>query len=296
VTSKDRLLLNGQRILRVLREFSFESNVDVEINYITDNDGTEETYTMWSIRKIMDNLRGVISGHMTEAYYIDNVDGDDENTGSSSSPFKTIEKAISIIDPGMSVHIYLKRGQNFTPTVEYRGVVGKRLSNNSIQFGSYGDDSDDIPKIKFSWVEKDDDASMSKFTGFNCWINFYKVDIEVQDYDGDCTTEWNNIFNEYSSMNLSFYESTINLGNKGNLIEAYAYGKQILMFKASKIIGDLSDILRLNGGTMDIGQSSLTIEGTDGADKVLKDIVAGVVRDADSGIPINVLSYSDLSD
>ncbi len=44
-------------------------------------------------------------------YYIDAIDGDDSNSGSSASPLQTIKRGLTICPPGSTANIYLKRSQ-----------------------------------------------------------------------------------------------------------------------------------------------------------------------------------------
>ena len=77
-----------------------------------------------------------------QRFYVDCDNGDDENDGSSGSPFKTIQKAIDtipIVALGQDVSIKLKSSQNYNEHVTILEYTG-----NHIQIESETGNPDDV--------------------------------------------------------------------------------------------------------------------------------------------------------
>jgi len=274
VTSKDRLLLNGQRILRVLREFSFESSGDVTINYITDNDGTEETYTMWSVRKIMDNLYGVITSYNERTVYIDGDNGDDANDGSEDNPKKTL-KGVGFI-----------KNVNYTIVVKSSFDVGGDFALNMNRVYIQRDSSVDYSVRLEARQGVDDNGKGDEIHAYMSEIMFNDI---FPTFDSDADTPKSLLLSISSSStfgvdghetNASGGDNTLDWGDFG-LVNCYI-GDVNVVFREVDV---QNTIINMNNGTLNLAGNS-----------VASDNISGIIRDADSGNPININASANFSD
>ncbi|WOE69087.1 DUF1565 domain-containing protein [Hydrogenimonas thermophila] len=94
---------NAANVFRKMYDLHYNPNpLDVPFEYIDEN-GNKVTTNIPNVanfrKKIWDDVGGAI-GQMSRTFYVDAENGDDNNTGSSDSPFKTITKAINSIPVG----------------------------------------------------------------------------------------------------------------------------------------------------------------------------------------------------
>ncbi|MEZ9423757.1 hypothetical protein AB4186_09995 [Vibrio lentus] len=66
------------------------------------------------VNQTADEILQVITSNNVIIYYVDGVNGSDSNSGSSGSPFFSLNRALSVCPTGSKVTIYMKRGQRHT--------------------------------------------------------------------------------------------------------------------------------------------------------------------------------------
>lgn len=81
----------------------------------------------------------LISGQdmMSRTFYVDAVNGDDDNDGSSSAPFRTIKKACDSVPVGGKGLIYLKGSSDSVTPVEYVIDTNITVFNKTLSFDWY---------------------------------------------------------------------------------------------------------------------------------------------------------------
>jgi len=310
VTSKDRLLLNGQRILRVLREFSFESSGDVSINYIINNDGDETIYTMWSVRKIMDNLKGVVNSTAWVHIYVDADDGDDNNDGSESSPLKSIKQAIEGNCNGSVLYIHCKRGQThkLNTSDEYHVIP---TDAQSITLTDYGDSDDDRPLITsdaFIYDGDEDHTSLlsriENWRGGSIWLEDvdvkYPAIIDGKPYnDGSFQSQ---MFLANPATSIGAYHCKVDLSEADNAsffsVSRYRGLPTISLYYVDFVMGtDTRAIGNRTNSPISIELGGNTWKDADGNSVDQQEYaIRNIVRDADSGNPVNINSNVNFSD
>ena len=107
---------NAANVFRKMYDLHYNPNpLDVPFEYIDEN-GKKVTTTIKNQagfrKKVWDDVGGAL-GQFNRKFYVDAVNGDDNNTGDSSHPFKTIQKAVDVIPITGVGNIYLKEGQTY---------------------------------------------------------------------------------------------------------------------------------------------------------------------------------------
>ncbi len=128
-----------------------------------------------------------ITGWWNKVFYIDSENGDDNNDGSSSAPFKTVKKAVYSVPVGGIGVIVLKNGQtHYLPTDSDIYVLGKQVlfvawDSTADSNGNRTYPYTNPPTIRFP---KKIDNTVSKFIlGGNACIGFgrYNYGVVLED-------------------------------------------------------------------------------------------------------------------
>jgi len=106
MTAVERLVENGNRIIRFLKDFTTAPANNVSISYL-DADGSETDYVFPNLAKFTGSVTGAIASSMHMTLYVDAAVGDDGNTGAESSPLKTIKRAIDLAPSGSYLTVNL---------------------------------------------------------------------------------------------------------------------------------------------------------------------------------------------
>ncbi len=298
--------------------------------YDTDNDGVvdraETADKLTTARQI--SLTGYVTGSttfdgsqnvsitsslvMSKSYYVDAVNGSDNNDGSSSAPFQTIKKAVDSLPIGAWGNVYVKVNQTHQITADIN-TTGKnvliqgwdpsgQMTINQIR------DATILENV--AYVDTDGYQKTYKF----CFsypagtINFTHLTIKTANRVSE-TAEWHNFMKGIVGVNMrggmvgAFSNCKIELGDSllvccsstqvrnmiaistsSNLIlrRSGAVDSPILFsFDTSHLIASLYSYSMFNW-------TSLGISGETDKEK-LAQLMQGIVRDSTTGLPINVL-------
>jgi len=132
---------NAANVFRKMYDLHYNPNpLDVPFEYIDEN-GNKTTTNIANVanfrKKVWDDVGGAL-GQFNRTFYVDAENGDDNNDGSSDSPFKTIKKACDSVPVGGMGYIYLKEGQVYkiNTTIQFEGkniiLNGSTYSNKII--------------------------------------------------------------------------------------------------------------------------------------------------------------------
>jgi len=243
----------------------------------------------------IDNINNAVFNQMNRTFYVDAVNGDDNNDGSESSPFRTIQKAVDSIPVGGFVSIILKS--------DYTGVFNARLKKIYIKISSgktwtipegsccdIGSCSIEIRNSGKLIISRSDGSNINpdNYAGF--WVNdhesdkylevttnLYLLNVNTTDpvkIDSDRCLFGSRVWgvNQNIQMNLAIF----NLYCNGNFM----------------IDGCL---LRLQGGCGSFqwnsyaNDSSFKVVDSNGNSVDVKSKINGIIRDS-NGIPRNILS------
>ena len=94
---------NAANVFRKMYDLHYNPNpLDVPFEYIDEN-GNKVTTTIKNQagfrKKVWDDVGGAL-GQFNKTFYVDATNGDDNNTGASDSPFKTLQKACDSVPVG----------------------------------------------------------------------------------------------------------------------------------------------------------------------------------------------------
>ena len=292
---------NASNVFRKMYDLHYNPNpLDVPFEYIDEN-GNKTTTNIANIanfrKKVWDDVGGAL-GQFSRTFYVDAENGNDNNDGSSGSPFKTAVKALNSGSVGGMVKIYLKTGQTH--------YIDSNVSvyNKYIYIYKYG--SDNTPVLFFKEYTYGGKYCFYKIRAINSTILIYGIDVKIDNTDdGDASSENTLVFtgkgSSFNFMYINFYLQD----RQYTRILGEFYGPNIL--NISFILCNIylttdkdQYVVNLSGsdssyGTLNLVWRKTTLTDQDGNSLDIKDYVTGIVKDSDSGNPVNVISNINFS-
>ena len=281
---------NAANVFRKMYDLHYNPNpLDVPFEYVDEN-GNKLTTNIKNVagfrKKLWDDVGGAL-GQFNRTFYVDAVNGDDNNTGTIDSPFKTIKKAIDSVPIGGMGTIYLKDDQTHIVS-----GLGFYVKNKTIIIKRSGD-GNNSPTLQIkSWISGDYNYYVS-FQGINYSIYFYNINIE--DYKTDSSLNDNigwGIFGRESlgDIKLVFMECSLNI-QYAKLLSASNNLKWIdISFNSCDCTFPQKTQITLDYGALaNINSYNTTYNDGNGNSINLVDIVYGVVKDT-NGVPRNIIS------
>lgn len=266
---------------------------DVPFDY-PDANGNLTTTQMPNMAKfrhqVWDDVGGAL-GQFSPTYYVDHANGDDNNSGSSSAPFKTIKKAVDSA-PAMSVITIVLKG---TGHVVDANILG-RFSKVEI----YGDTTVAGGKSKiifkaytsnnYNFLYGFDQTTSVSF--LNCEIDF---DLSGDNGSYPYSAERNVV--RYSKqratvVGIHLYKTKVNLPNNDKYRLAVATSSSQAGIALSMYLTEIHSasannmLVKIGGATLTLVAYSTTYTGEI---TTLEPLIAGIVKDG-NGVPRNVLS------
>ena len=282
---------NAANVFRKMYDLYYNPKpLDVPFEYIDEN-GNKVTTTIKNVAGFRKRVWDDALSGMYKQYYVDSVNGNDNNTGSSNSPFKTIAKAISSVPQGGFAVIYLMQDTILSETVStgHRHIVFKSttsnenanliLNTNSIGGASLVIDRMGSVRIKCNTIAQNtfDDSIrniIATIEGGSLWIS-----------NNDAATI---NAGELVNSKLDIKENTRLTAVQGNLKIDYT---DILTADDTSLLAYINYYAEL---ALHLG--SVTLNG----DTITADdysvLITGIIKDADSGNPVNVISNINFSD
>jgi len=262
----NRLLTNIWAITSFLKEFAVDGAKNVSITYIN-ADGSESVKTFSNIAKMTADIRATIRGEMHKTVYVDEVNGDNTNSGSSSNPLKDIHLAVSKVPHGGKIQIVLLSDCNFSANVySYNRVIQFSLNGFSLKTVKYGSADAEEKMLLFS------------INGFSNTVYFYgnskdgsRVVLPILADDEDIFSRDHSVFIKSSGSDAP-----------ENCCVHFGYGADIEdngEFYISSVTNSAGSF-SFSGGEL--------IQSNDST-RELTDLVSGINRNAD-GLPLNLQS------
>ena len=106
----DKVLFNADEAIRKWVDFIQAPYGNVNFQYY-DQNGNLQNVTFPNRTKIVQDFMTNVNSALTKTFYVDSINGDDANDGSSTAPFATIKKAINSVPNNGIADIYIKEGQ-----------------------------------------------------------------------------------------------------------------------------------------------------------------------------------------
>ncbi len=232
---------------------------------------------------------------MSKIFYVDAVNGNDDNDGSQSFPFQTIPKAISSIPSGATADIYIKEGQSHViDSLIY--VANKRVrilswATNLAQDpnGSASTPVATSPVIKFS----DDGVTLvGRITVDNSALLFGGWDRSVIVEVGSSNVDVAGVAIGGEVPFGGFASNSIFGIAHSSVSKAYAMltDTRFKHLRATTFTVNRADkiLFGLGYGTSIINDSGSTYLDSAGNTLTLAQVISGIIRDA-NGTPRNVL-------
>jgi len=118
---------NGYNLLKKLRDIYYGGPQDVTLQWQDPDSGAIQNLTVPSFAKMRDRFISDVNSVMYKTIYVDAENGSDNTgDGSSSAPFKSLQKAIDSIPPGGQGYITIVG--NYTVTESIIKVVNKSIT------------------------------------------------------------------------------------------------------------------------------------------------------------------------
>lgn len=102
--SVDMLLVNSSESITKLKELAIDPAKDVVIRSY-DANGNLITQTVPNLQKVINNVQSNINSIVAKTVYVNQTNGNDNNDGTQSRPFKTLQKAVDTCPPGGYISI-----------------------------------------------------------------------------------------------------------------------------------------------------------------------------------------------
>jgi len=274
---------NAANVFRKQYDLHYNPNpLDVPFEYI-DEKGNKVTTKIPNVAKfrkrIWDDVGGAL-GQFNRTFYVDAENGDDNNDGSEDKPFKTIKKAIDSVPVGGAGTIFLKNGNYY---VEYH----TNTKNKHIYFR--GEDKDNVI-ITHDYIDEEKKYFHS-LQLLNTVLNFHTLTLKTSTKDRNDNRVISSLLgraNDGGFGAINIYDDVILDINKADLISQSFAGGKLDIYIYSSHINRNNDGVILN---LEQAKTCATIAGV----ALQNGDVIGIVKDADSGNPINLLSNHNFS-
>lgn len=259
-----RLINNSTNIISFLKDFTTGGAKDVSISYI-EADGNTTNKTFPNIAKFTGSVESTIKNEMYRTVYVDEINGDDSNSGSSSSPIKSVHKAVNFVPMGGRVTIVLLSDCNWSgDAVSYNKVIEIRLNGHALNLVKYADSNNKY--LLYSII------------GYANTVFFYGNNLDGSKVVLPVLADGEKIFSPDHSV---FIKS---IGSAEPELSQVTFG-----YKA-----DIEDNGAFYISSATASASSFSFSGgqliqSNGSSRALTDLVSGVVKDS-NGVPRNIQS------
>jgi len=267
MTAMERWLLNGQNLLTYAKNIFVGVPRTVSMTWYN-ADGTTTEYSSWNIPKLFDDIKSLVLGQFNQTFYVDEVNGDDSNSGISSAPLKNIHTAFSKIPNGGKAVIILLSDCSYSQDVSKYGIIAEVRLNGH--------------KLSLVKTYAEGKAILFSLIGYGNTVYFTGQTqagsaLELPALGSDTL---------FSTGHSVFIKSKGILEPEFSFVH-FGYGVELV---------DNGDfyISTCAGSTCVFSVAGCTFTQNNGS-RDWVDLVSGVIRDADSGNPINLLSNLNFS-
>ncbi len=266
---------------------------DVEITQ-KDTNGNLFTKTIANRGKFKKELWddvGAAIGQMSRTFYVDTENGDDNNTGDSDHPFKTIQKAVNSVPNGGYGYINVSGDHNQTFYSKHKQIYINNGGVWTIPYKSFCDVSGDILISNQGQIIVDNDNGS---------------DSDNENYAGFLASNYEKFFlSEPLNFVLVNYKTSnpVNITSGRALVGSRAWGHQqriainvvvTNLYCSDKFIVDGKIFGAYNGAnsfqwTNSSNDDSFSLEDSSGNAVDIKDTISGIIKDS-NGVPRNITS------
>jgi hypothetical protein len=300
----DRVLSNSDEAVRALTKLATDTNpVPIQIYDINGNLQTYEVETIPMQQQKIDSFitgaETTIKGWWNRTFYVDQVNGDDSNDGSSDAPFKTLQKAFDSIPIGGKGTVILLNNYDTgldtsSPTITLKTISlnlngYKLISNRSIVVNG--------SKVYVLIIG----TSQIEAIPYDNW-GWYPGVFQTNDHEVNS----NHFTSEVHVVSLKSSANPLVIGTNRTLFGVRGWGRldtlicsytSIYSEDGVKNIFDGHLVSALGNGVITLGYySGLPREDSEGNSRelVAGDLIKGVIFDADTNVPINFVTHLQL--
>ncbi|MEO1927622.1 MAG: hypothetical protein ABGX26_02925, partial [Nautiliaceae bacterium] len=270
----NNVVQNGANVVKRLFDMHYNPTpMDVELPWVDEN-GQLTTYKVPNDAKKRQTYLDIIGAaiaKMSVMYYVDSVNGNDLNQGTETEPFKTLAKACNTVPVGGSGIIVLKNNIKLNQNIYTKNKL-LLIDLNGFELSS-------------SFYETDSDVRMYRFIGnlgrtqiYGHYIKGSKIILPEYTGDKAVSAVYGTLFSPEGSC------------SNGIMNIVVGYGIEIVDNGYGYLIGIGSNTLSYTEGC----SVTYNFDNSDRNDRA--ELFTGIVKDSDSGNPINVISKVNFSD
>jgi len=288
---------NAANVFRKMYDLHYNSTpLDVPFEYIDEN-GNKATTNIPNVanfrKKIWDDV-GRALGQFNRTFYVDAQNGDDNNTGSSDQPFRTLKKAIDSVPVGgvgiINIVTNVVIDTDINVFNKYINITGKKLSSTK----------GDYTKLIFKRTYRN--AYHDRFYSINCknsLLHIERTNIDLSDahkIHGDLDV-WGNPFilkNTPLIINGLYYSDDKPIINSKNNSDIYLvgniYSEGIQIISVNYMTIQHNDTQNFYIKKIEATQTlSFTSWAVDNPANDMTKYIVGIAKDS-NGVPRNIVS------
>ena len=283
MTVMQRWLLNGKNLITYLKDMTVGSPINVSMDWYNDDDSVT-TYTNPNLPKVLEQVAGNFKGYLYKTIYIDAVNGDDVNSGLSTSyPVKTFGKALELkAVTGGYTHIKLMTD------ITLKASEGRHINLSKVVVDSVDADTKAITfDIDVNTACLYIKNSSSFFTTSNIILKTKNTTGSTNLVAAISVDE--DAYLQISNSKLDIEDNTALFNVDGSSIRVHLQGN-------AHTIGNNAFLIKVSyTASLQFYFGDGTINGDTITTSLLSNYIGGIVRDGDSGNPINILANINLS-
>ena len=261
---------------------------NVTVDMIDDN-GNLTTSTLPNVaqfrKTVWDDIGGAI-GQMSRTLYVDEVNGDDLNDGSLSSPLKTLHKVVSLTSAGGRSIVYLLSDINISSSSRLNISSGKEF---------YIRAHETTPNSKINFII--DSGNYCMVVKEKSYFNMQMSIQTINSYDSVnrpaiavIEGSYMSLMNDYANTLLSgtITNSSLLIGNYSRVVHSWLSEINIAKVDISVDV-TYSSIISVNSIFFIFEIATININGSSATNQDAIDLTSGVVSDT-NGVPRNIIS------
>jgi len=282
---------NAANVFRKMYDLHYNPNpLDVPFEYIDEN-GNKVITTIPNVTNFRKRVWNDALSGMYKIYFVDETNGNDTNIGTNDNPFKTIQKAIQNIPQGGFGIIYLKNDASISTTVStghrhivFRSTIDNENASLILNTNATGGPSLVVDRMGSIRIKCNTVAQ-----------NTYDDNIRsvIATIEGGSIWSSNN---DAASINAREIVSS-KLDIKANTRLTSVQGNLKVDYTDMTTADNTSLLCYINyyaGLALHLG--SVTLNGNAITTDDYSALVTGIIKDADSGNPVNIISNINFSD
>ena len=283
MTVMQRWLLNGKNLITYLKDMTVGNPRNVSMDWYNDDDSVT-TYTNPNLPKVLEQVAGNFKGYLYKTIYIDAVNGDDANSGlSTSSPVKTFGRALELkaVTGG---YTYIKLLSDITLKASEKTYI--HLSKVIV-------DSTDT-NTKTITFDVDVNTACLYVKSSSSFLTTPNIVLKTKNTTGSTNlvvaiSVDEDAYVQTSNSKLDIGDNTALFNVRGSKIRVYFSGN-------NHTIGNNAFLIKVSyTADLQFFYGDGKINGDTITTSLLSNYINGIIRDGDSGNPINVLANVNLS-